>query len=112
MAKLCNNLMALCNTFVIVEAMKLAAAYDVDEKVMVDIARVSTGNSWFIENWGFFDNLLLTHPQPDVLSKDLWEAVDAAREKGLDLVIGGIAALSAPRLTAERLASLKGDQPG
>jgi 3-hydroxyisobutyrate dehydrogenase-like beta-hydroxyacid dehydrogenase len=105
-AKLCNNLMALCNIFALAEATQLAAAYDVNEKTMLDVARVSTGNSWWIENWGFFDNLIGTHAQPDVLSKDLWECVEAAREKGLELTIAGVTALSAPRLTRERLASL------
>ncbi|MDB5874507.1 MAG: 3-hydroxyisobutyrate dehydrogenase [Ramlibacter sp.] len=106
-AKLCNNLMALCNIFALAEAIKLAAAYGVEENVMLGAAKVSTGNSWWIENWGFFDNLILTHPQPDVLSKDLWEAVQAGKEKGLDLAIAAIAASTAPRLTAERIAKLK-----
>lgn len=109
-AKLCNNMMSLCNVFVVVEAMKLAAAYGVEEKVILDVARVSTGNSWAVENWDFFGNLMLTHPQPDVLSKDLWEAMHAGKEKGLSLVIAGITALSAAALTNERITKLKSDR--
>lgn len=106
-AKLCNNLMALCNAFAMAEARQLAGAYGVREDMLFDVARVSTGNSWWIEHADFFDNLIRTHAQPDVLSKDLWECVQAGREKGLDLVVAGTTALSAPRLTRERLAHLQ-----
>jgi 3-hydroxyisobutyrate dehydrogenase len=102
-AKLANNLMALCNAFAMSEALQLAQAYGVRENTLMEVARVSTGNSWWIENRDFFDNLIRTHAQLDVLSKDLWECVQAGREKGLDLAVAGITALSAPRLTRERL---------
>lgn len=106
-AKLCNNIMSLCNGFIVAETLKLAAAYGIDEASIVKVARVSTGNSWWIENPEFFDNLILTHPQPDVLSKDLWEALAAGREKGLDLLLSGVVALSAQRMTSERVAELR-----
>lgn len=105
-AKLCNNIMALCNCFVVAETLKLAVAYGIEEAAIVEVARVSTGNSWWTENPEFFDNLITHHPQPDVLSKDLWEAVYAGREKGLDLLLSGVVALSAPRMTSERIAQL------
>jgi 3-hydroxyisobutyrate dehydrogenase len=101
-AKLCNNLMGLCNAFAILEALKLGAAYGVEEDVIRRVAAVSTGNSWYVENWGFVDNLIQTHPQPDILYKDLWEATYAAKDKGLQLVITGLVALTAPRLMKER----------
>jgi len=106
-AKLCNNMMALCNCFVVAETLKLAAAYGIDETAIVEVAKVSTGNSWWIENPQFFDHLIMHHPQPDVLSKDLWEAVYAGREKGLDLLLSGVVALSAPRMTSDRIAQLR-----
>ncbi|RYG10208.1 MAG: NAD(P)-dependent oxidoreductase [Burkholderiales bacterium] len=105
-AKLCNNLMGLCSAFAIVEGMKLGAAYGLDEETICRIASVSTGNSWYIQNWGFFDHLIKTHPQPDILYKDLWEAVHAGKDKGLQLVITGMVALTAPRLMSERHAEL------
>lgn len=106
-AKLCNNLMGLCNAYGIVEAMKLGAAYGVDEAMIRDTAMVSTGNSWYLENYGFFDNLIETHPHLSVLYKDLWEAVHAAQAKDLHLVISGSVALSAPALLAERREHLR-----
>ncbi len=106
-AKLCNNMMALCNAFVVSEAMKLASAYGISEEAIVHCARVSTGNSWFIENPAFFDHLLATHPQPDVFYKDLWEAVEAGKQKGVELTISGVVALSGPRLAEERKSILR-----
>lgn len=100
--KLCNNVMALCNAFVANEAFKLATAFGIDERRVIECARVSTGNSWIIEHPGFFDNLLTTHPQPDVLYKDLWEAVEAGKSKGLELTISGLVALCGPRMSEER----------
>ncbi|MEO8299316.1 MAG: hypothetical protein ABI574_16075, partial [Burkholderiales bacterium] len=63
--------------------------------------------SWYTEHWDFVDNLIQTHPQRDVLYKDLWEAVYAAKQKDLQLVLTGVAALSAPGLIDERRALLK-----
>lgn len=106
-AKICNNMMALCNAFVVAESLKLASAYGISEEQIVKCARVSTGNSWFIENHGYFDQMLATHPQPDVFYKDLWEALEAGREKGVELLISGVVALSGPRLTQERKTTLR-----
>lgn len=106
-AKLCNNLMGLCNAYAIVEGLKLGAAYGLEEDVILKVASVSTGQSWYSDRWEFFDNLVQTHPQPDILYKDLWEAVFAAKDKGLQLVLTGMAAMSAPRLIAERLSEIK-----
>ena len=106
-AKLCNNLMGLCNTFAVVEAMKLGASYGLDEDMIRKVAAVSTGMSWYTQHWEFADNLIKTHPQRDVLYKDLWEAVYAAKQKDLQLVLTGVVALSAPRLVDERRALLE-----
>lgn len=106
-AKLCNNLMALCNAYIVTEALKLGAAYGIAEDVVLDVAKVSTGNSWFVENRSFFDNIISTHSQPDVLSKDLWSAIDVAKEKGIELIIASVVAISAPRKTAERIELLR-----
>jgi len=45
-----------------------------------------------------------------VLYKDLWEAVYAAKQKDLQLVLTGVAALSAPGLIDERRALLNDRQ--
>ncbi|MEO8299767.1 MAG: NAD(P)-dependent oxidoreductase, partial [Burkholderiales bacterium] len=60
-AKLCNNLMGLCNTYAVLEAMKLGAHYGLDEEMVRKVASVSTGMSWYTEHWDFVDNLIQTH---------------------------------------------------
>lgn len=45
-AKLCNNLMSLINMKVVEEALALARAAGIDEDQMIEIAKVSTGDSW------------------------------------------------------------------
>jgi 3-hydroxyisobutyrate dehydrogenase-like beta-hydroxyacid dehydrogenase len=45
-AKLCNNLMSLINMKVVEEGLMLARAAGIDEDRMIEIAKVSTGDSW------------------------------------------------------------------
>ena len=59
-----------------------------------------------MQNPDFLDNMMLTHPQPDDLAKDVWEAVKAAKDVDLQLVIGGVVAMISPRLSRERRAEL------
>lgn len=104
--KLCNGLLYLCTVFCGIEALKLAKAYGISERTVFDIASVSTGNSWYVQNPDFLDYMMLTHPQPDDLAKDVWEAVKAAKDVDLQLVIGGAVAMISPRLSRERRAEL------
>jgi 3-hydroxyisobutyrate dehydrogenase len=121
--KLCNNIMSLTNAFATLEAAKLAAAYGIDEKLLVDVASVSTGDSWFVRNWGFVDETLVAHSGGVLesvqyhLTKDLISAEDAARERGVELPLVVAAAEIGPRLLAERKASsqhgqFERDRPG
>lgn len=105
-AKICNNLMAQCNLYAVIEAMKLGGSYGIDEDMVRKVASVSSGNSWFSENWHLADHLIQNHPQPDVLYKDLREAVFAAKQQDLRLVLTEAAALNAPGLIDERRALL------
>jgi 3-hydroxyisobutyrate dehydrogenase-like beta-hydroxyacid dehydrogenase len=107
-AKLCNNLMGLVNNLATFECMRLGAAYGVPEQVLVDVARVSSGNSWYIENWGFSDGLIRTHPHGGadegyrILLKDLQSAVAVARARGVELAVAGHAAEVGRDVLAER----------
>jgi L-serine 3-dehydrogenase (NAD+) len=104
-AKLCNNLMAACNNLASLEAMKLGAAYGLDERTVVEVARVSSGDSWWIQNWGALDQMMSSHSSSDayyLFTKDVWDAVAAARKQGVHLPIAGVAALVGPQLLEER----------
>lgn len=113
-AKLCNNVMAMTNELVALEAVKLARAHHVDEAVVVEVARAGSGNSWVIEHWGAIDDLLLNHPQATsdtefrLLLKDLRTAVRTGAEAGVELAISGLASAEGVRLYAERVADLTG----
>lgn len=110
-AKLCNNLMALCNAQAVIEALKLGAAHGIGEDMVRQVARVSTGDSWYVRNWEFVDNLLQTHPQPDVMYKDLREALYAADAQSIQLPLTAAAAAVAPAQYTERLQHLRGVPP-
>lgn len=109
--KLCNGLLYLTSVFCGIEALKLAKAYGIEEQTVFDIASVSTGNSWYVQNPDFLDKMMLTHPQPADLAKDVWEAVKAAKDVDLQLVIGGVVAMMSPRLSRERRAELLAREP-
>lgn len=112
-AKLCNNLMGLTNNLVALEAMGLARAYGVEESTALAVASTSTGDSWYVEHWGFIDGLLLNHPQAGrdadfhLLMKDLRSAVQIGEEGGAVLSIGRFAIGEGERILGERLALLE-----
>jgi 3-hydroxyisobutyrate dehydrogenase len=107
-AKLCNNTMTLCNLFATIEAAKLAEAYGVDETMLVEVAGVSTGDSWYVRNWDFLETTMSTHTSTDISSiqarftKDLLAASAAAEQRGVMLPYAAAAAVIGRSLLAER----------
>lgn len=106
--KLANNVMAHGNHMVALEAMKLAEAYGVDERSVVEVANASTGGSWMTENWGFYDRYLKEHTQAG--SDELYfflrhtdkDALAAAAEKNVGLPIVGMLSELRPIMLADR----------
>lgn len=92
--KLCNNLMLFCNTLGAFEAVAVAAEFGIDEDVIVRMAAQGTGGSWVLDNWGWFDKLLIEHPIGDVaavidfLQRDLNYVTETASAQGRRLQIG------------------------
>lgn len=86
--KLANQLSMLAALEALYEGLALTDAYEVDEKVVLETLRSSTGDSWTARNWGFFDDLATTYDRAGVevryrpWSKDLWDVVAAARSAG------------------------------
>jgi len=91
-AKLCNNLMLLANMQILEETLRLAAAAGVDERTMVEIASVSTADSWAVRNVFAMREMMQRHPQGvqgarAIGVKDLALAAKLGRELQLELPI-------------------------
>lgn len=69
-AKLCNNVMFTINLLIVEEALSLARAAGIDENQMLEIARVSTGNSWVIQNLHDLRDLIV-NPRQSVSASEL-----------------------------------------
>jgi 3-hydroxyisobutyrate dehydrogenase-like beta-hydroxyacid dehydrogenase len=96
--KLCNNIMAMANCLATLEAVRLGELYDIPEHKIIEVTSVSTGASWWTENWGFADKLLSGHnlsgrDARNFMVKDLWDAVHAGEAKGVTLALCGSNAL-------------------
>ena len=84
--KISNNIMALGNQVLAMEAVEFARAHGIEESILMDAASVSTGNSWVVQNWGFFDHVLCEHTLADTpkifdfLVKELHDAIVSAYE--------------------------------
>lgn len=112
--KLANNLMALCNNLIALEAVKLAKGYGITEERLMEISHLSTGNSFIVENWDYFGNMMQTHSlagTKDVytfLTKDIKLAVESANAIDLFLPIGGLCwQLSEAELEARDISNRK-----
>lgn len=77
-AKLCNNLMSLVNIQIVEEALTLAKAAGIDEEKMVEIARVSTGDSWALRN---------ILPMRALISRASHGSANTAKLAGKDLIL-------------------------
>ncbi|MQA06479.1 MAG: NAD-binding protein [Streptosporangiales bacterium] len=97
-AKLALQLMTYCNQLAALESVRLADAYGIEESAFVDLATETTGDSWIIRNWGFFDRLMRDHrlagtdEMYQTYGKDLYDVVVAAREAGVSLPVAGVSA--------------------
>jgi 3-hydroxyisobutyrate dehydrogenase-like beta-hydroxyacid dehydrogenase len=96
--KLANQLMMLSALAGAHEALDLACAYDVDERVVLDAVATSTGDSWVARNWGFFDDVARAYDEGGTpvrerpWSKDLWDVVAAARAADVAVPVAGVLA--------------------
>jgi 3-hydroxyisobutyrate dehydrogenase len=110
--KLANALMAHVNYLAALEAVRLAKGYGVPEEKILELAKVSTGNSWMIEHWDWRDRILTEHTMAGteqfihyLMRKDLIDAVEAANAVKVYLPLAGLAMQVAPGMIAERKSS-------
>jgi 3-hydroxyisobutyrate dehydrogenase len=90
-AKLCNNVMFTVNLRTALEALRMAAATGIGEDQLLEIAAVSTGNSWALEHIKDMQRLMLSGQQSMsawlIGNKDLALAVQTAQSAGVDVPI-------------------------
>lgn len=108
--KLGNNLMALTNSLVAMEAVRLVGAYGVKAEDLFRVAAVSSGASRAIERWDVYDRygvehtLAGTEELPYRLAKDLRYAVVAATERRTTLPIVSLCSQLLPQMFIDRWA--------
>lgn len=114
--KLANNLMVQCNHLVAMEAMQMADEYDIAEEDMAAVAEVSTGGSWIVENWGFYDRYLQEHTLSGTDELYFWlrsgckHSLEAAEAKNLTLPITGLCSELRPIMLKNRYQELTAGQ--
>lgn len=107
-AKFANQLMTFANQAAALEAVRLAAAFGVDEQQVLEVARAGTADSWCLRNWGFFDRVAGSYeeagspPRNRPWRKDMWDVVTVARQMELSLPIAGLIGQVAPESIDER----------
>ena len=105
--KLANQIMMFATLAGTHEALRLGAAYGVPPAKVLEAVSSSTGDSWIARNWGFFDDVAAdydrsgTPVQQRPWSKDLWEAVLAARQAEIAVPLAGLLAQILPALVEE-----------
>lgn len=90
-AKLCNNLMSIVNLATVEEALHLAQQAGIDESLMIEIASVSTGESWALHGYGPMRDLLRSRGVESSIAliarKDVALAVELADSIGVKVPI-------------------------
>ncbi len=106
--KLGNNIMALCNQVVHMEAIRFVEAFGVSREALDQVAMCSSGASWAVANYDHFDRYGTEHTlggtpeMPHRLGKDLRYAVTVAQEEWTYLPTLALCAQLLPGLFEER----------
>ena len=93
-AKLINNMLLLVNMCAAHEAVSLTRAAGMDPKVVLDLIRVSTGQSWVVDNWETVDGWKQDY-QPgetlDIIYKDIDITLGLGEKKKVPLHLSALA---------------------
>ncbi len=107
--KLVTAMMFHIGSVVTLEALKLSEAYGVPEEQIIELAKVSTGNCWMVQNWGYMDRLIQEHTQGQeqfihyLVRKDAQDSLIAAKAAKISLPMTGLAYQIYPELLTERI---------
>ncbi len=90
-AKLANQLVTFSSLGAVLEAVRLAGAYGVEESTVVEALSTATGDTWVGRSWGFYDDLAADYDRRGVPAadrpwvKDLEAVRSAAAERGVEV---------------------------
>jgi L-serine 3-dehydrogenase (NAD+) len=107
--KLANGLMLHVGYIVVLEALGLAQAAGVSEETIIELAKVSTGNSWVVQHWNHMDHLVESHiiGRDEFINtharKDIRDALIAASHLRQAMPVTALAMQLYPGLLHERL---------
>jgi 3-hydroxyisobutyrate dehydrogenase len=107
-AKLGNNIMALGNQLLAMEAVAFAEAFGLERGRLFEVAAVSTGASWAAANYAHFDRYGVEHTLagtdelPHRLGKDLRYAISIAQERRTYLPLTALGSALLPGMFTER----------
>lgn len=108
--KLGNNIMALCNQVIHMEAIRFVQSFGVTQEALDEVAMLSSGESWALANYDHFDRYDFEHtlagtPElPHRLGKDLRYAVEVAQANWTYLPSVALCAQLLPELLEKRWA--------
>jgi 3-hydroxyisobutyrate dehydrogenase len=106
--KLGNNIMALVNGLVAMEAVRFVESFGVDRSLLFEVAQASSGASAALDDWPNIDRYGVEHtlagtPElPHRLAKDLRYAVSVAQERWVTLPIVALCSQLLPGMVDER----------
>ena len=106
--KLGNNIMALVNALVSMEAVRFVESFGVDRERFFEVAQASSGASAALADWPNLDRYGVEHTLagtaelPQRIAKDLRYAVSVAQEQWVPLPIVSLCSQLMPKMMDER----------
>jgi 3-hydroxyisobutyrate dehydrogenase-like beta-hydroxyacid dehydrogenase len=110
--KLANQLVMFAGLAAVHEATQVATHYGVSIDDTLGVMTTSTGDSWVVRNWGFFDRLADDYDAAEVdpayrpWSKDLWDVVATARDARVQLPLAGLLSQLVPGLIESKASGI------
>jgi 3-hydroxyisobutyrate dehydrogenase len=95
-SKILNNVIFHGTHLLVLEALRLAEVYGIDEEALLDAVRTSTGNCWVVENMDYMDDILFSHTAAHTetmyenVTKEMWNAVLLGRKDHVPLPITAV----------------------
>ena len=93
-AKVANNLLLLINMNAAYEAMALAEKFGLDQNLLQNLVKVSTGGSWVMEHWDMVTSWKEQYKPEgtlDLIYKDFQLASEVAQNLKVPLYLGSLA---------------------